>query len=102
MRPFEDFVLSRDFVPVQAFGDEVFSLMWQADMEDKNVRNMIQNRWLKVDEARTRNFGWDHWNSHAPKFRLEKPTVVGKGRWVLGLRHEIDGDSKESPQPGDH
>lgn len=67
MNSFEDFVLSRDFVSVKAFGGDTFSLMWPADMNDEKVLSMIQNRWAKVDEARAGNFGWDRWNAHNPR-----------------------------------
>jgi hypothetical protein len=71
MESFEDFVFSRDFDPVEAFGNSNFSLMWPADMDDDEVQNKIQNRWLQVDEARDANYGWDKYNGSKAKKAME-------------------------------
>lgn len=51
MEEFESYVLTRDYVDVEAFPFIEGCLMWKADMSDAVVAKRLHGKWDKVTEA---------------------------------------------------
>lgn len=46
--------MSSDFKTIAAFGDNNFSFLWPADIDDPGVLARLQERWFDMDEGKAR------------------------------------------------